>query len=46
MKDNAEFFLASAGGIISESTFTKVISGLNETVEVVLEYLKDAKVLV
>ncbi|XP_057550042.1 uncharacterized protein LOC130828206 isoform X1 [Amaranthus tricolor] len=31
------------GGIISESTFTKVISGLNETVEVVLEYLKDAK---
>ncbi|XP_021770366.1 neurochondrin-like isoform X1 [Chenopodium quinoa] len=29
--------------IISEGTFTKVISGLNETVEVVLEYLKDAK---
>ncbi|GAB4855149.1 hypothetical protein Ancab_023780 [Ancistrocladus abbreviatus] len=31
------------GSIISESTFTKVISGLNETIGVVLEYLKDAK---
>ncbi|KNA19038.1 hypothetical protein SOVF_065280 [Spinacia oleracea] len=31
------------GNIISEDTFTKIICGLNETVEVVLEYLKDAK---
>ncbi|PIN23138.1 Neurochondrin/leucine-rich protein (Neurochondrin) [Handroanthus impetiginosus] len=29
--------------IISESTFTKIIGGLNETVGVVLEYLQDAK---
>ncbi|XP_052210209.1 uncharacterized protein LOC127813325 isoform X2 [Diospyros lotus] len=31
------------GTVISESTFTKVISGLNETIGVVLEYLQDAK---
>lgn len=31
------------GSVINEGTFTKIISGLNETVEVVLEYLKDAK---
>ncbi|KAL9236540.1 hypothetical protein vseg_011196 [Gypsophila vaccaria] len=35
--------ISEEGGIVSESTFTKVISGLNETLEVVLEYLKDAK---
>ncbi|KAI3467982.1 hypothetical protein Pfo_024645 [Paulownia fortunei] len=28
---------------ISESTFTKIISGLNETIGVVLDYLQDAK---
>lgn len=28
---------------ISESTFTKILSGLNETIGVVLEYLEDAK---
>ncbi|KAL8171678.1 hypothetical protein V2J09_023482 [Rumex salicifolius] len=33
----------SEGGVISDSTITKVISGLNETIGVVLEYLKDAK---
>lgn len=32
------------GGVISESTFTKIISGLNETTGVILEYLQDAKV--
>ncbi|XP_059658206.1 uncharacterized protein LOC132304506 [Cornus florida] len=31
------------GSVISDSTFTKVISGLNETIGVVLEYLQDAK---
>ncbi|KAA8521621.1 hypothetical protein F0562_012294 [Nyssa sinensis] len=31
------------GRIISETTFTKVITGLNETIDVVLEYLQDAK---
>ncbi|KAL2923869.1 Neurochondrin [Bienertia sinuspersici] len=31
------------GSVIGEGTFIKIISGLNETVEVVLEYLKDAK---
>lgn len=31
------------GSVISESTFMKVISGLNETIGVVLEYLQDAK---
>ncbi|KAK2973342.1 hypothetical protein RJ640_015097, partial [Escallonia rubra] len=30
--------------IISERTFTKIISGLDETIGVVLEYLQDAKV--
>lgn len=29
--------------VISESTFTKILSGLDETVGVVLEYLEDAK---
>ncbi|XVE97374.1 hypothetical protein REPUB_Repub03eG0014200 [Reevesia pubescens] len=31
------------GHLIDESTFTKVIKGLNETIGVVLEYLQDAK---
>ncbi|TXG62225.1 hypothetical protein EZV62_013588 [Acer yangbiense] len=31
------------GDVIDESTFTKVINGLNETIGVVLEYLQDAK---
>ncbi|XVF48315.1 hypothetical protein PTKIN_Ptkin03bG0180300 [Pterospermum kingtungense] len=31
------------GHLISESTFTKVIRGLDETIGVVLEYLQDAK---
>ncbi|XAR71016.1 hypothetical protein NMG60_11028091 [Bertholletia excelsa] len=31
------------GGIIDEGTFPKVISGLNETIGVVLDYLQDAK---
>ncbi|KAJ4707824.1 Neurochondrin [Melia azedarach] len=31
------------GNLIDDSTFTKVINGLNETVGVVLEYLQDAK---
>ncbi|KAL6985219.1 hypothetical protein U1Q18_018598 [Sarracenia purpurea var. burkii] len=31
------------GSVISESTLMKVISGLNETMGVVLEYLQDAK---
>ncbi|XP_022729716.1 neurochondrin isoform X2 [Durio zibethinus] len=31
------------GHLINESTFTKVIKGLNETIDVVLEYLQDAK---
>ncbi|XP_028115055.1 uncharacterized protein LOC114312965 isoform X2 [Camellia sinensis] len=31
------------GSVISESTLTKVISGLNETIGVILEYLEDAK---
>ncbi|KAM7492915.1 hypothetical protein LguiB_027524 [Lonicera macranthoides] len=31
------------GSIISESTFSKIISGLNETIGLVLEYLQDAK---
>ena len=29
-----------------ENTLSKVISGLNETVGVVLEYLQDAKVMI
>ncbi|KAJ4957471.1 hypothetical protein NE237_024582 [Protea cynaroides] len=33
----------SGGNIISESTLTKVIAGLNETIGVVLEFLQDAK---
>lgn len=32
------------GSVISESTLTKIISGLNETTGVILEYLQDAKV--
>ncbi|XP_058002091.1 uncharacterized protein LOC110654004 isoform X2 [Hevea brasiliensis] len=31
------------GELIGENTFIKVINGLNETISVVLEYLKDAK---
>ena len=31
---------------IDEKTLSKVISGLNETVGVVLEYLQDAKVMI
>ncbi|CAL5358897.1 unnamed protein product [Camellia sinensis] len=31
------------GSVISESTLTKVISGLNETIGVILEYFEDAK---
>ncbi|KAF5936268.1 hypothetical protein HYC85_027397 [Camellia sinensis] len=31
------------GSVISESTLTKMISGLNETIGVILEYLEDAK---
>ncbi|KAL3330081.1 hypothetical protein AABB24_034105 [Solanum stoloniferum] len=34
---------STANAIISESTFTKIISGLNETIGVVLDYLRDAK---
>lgn len=37
---------AISGDIIDESTFMKVIKGLNETIGVVLEYLQDAKVSV
>lgn len=33
------------GNFIDDGTSTKVINGLNETVGVVLEYLKDAKVM-
>ncbi|CAI9771476.1 unnamed protein product [Fraxinus pennsylvanica] len=33
----------NSNSIISESTFMKIISGLNETVGVVLDYLQDAK---
>ncbi|KAK1405637.1 Neurochondrin [Heracleum sosnowskyi] len=32
------------GGVISESTFIKIINGLNETTGVILEYIQDAKV--
>lgn len=35
----------NSNSIISETTFMKIISGLNETVGVVLDYLQDAKVL-
>ena len=35
---------SDTGNIISESTFSKIISGLNETIGLVLEYLQDAKV--
>nr|XP_009788558.1 PREDICTED: neurochondrin isoform X2 [Nicotiana sylvestris] len=34
---------STANAVISESTFTKIISGLNETIGVVLDYLRDAK---
>ncbi|XP_069144324.1 uncharacterized protein [Solanum lycopersicum] len=34
---------STANAIISESTFTKIISGLNETIGVVLDYIRDAK---
>ncbi|KAL2489543.1 neurochondrin family protein [Forsythia ovata] len=33
----------NSNSIISESTFMKIISGLNETIGVVLDYLQDAK---
>lgn len=36
---------ADGGDIISDKMFTKIINGLNETVAVILEYLRDAKVL-
>ncbi|XP_074343307.1 uncharacterized protein LOC141682514 [Apium graveolens] len=32
------------GDVISESTFIKIINGLNETTGVILEYIQDAKV--
>ncbi|KAK4729769.1 hypothetical protein R3W88_022757 [Solanum pinnatisectum] len=35
--------ISSFGGEECESTFTKIISGLNETIGVVLDYLRDAK---
>ncbi|XP_050220140.1 uncharacterized protein LOC126670451 [Mercurialis annua] len=35
--------MAGNEGLIGESTFIKVINGINETVNVVLEYLQDAK---
>ncbi|GJZ89147.1 neurochondrin isoform X1 [Tanacetum coccineum] len=34
---------ADGGDIISDNMFTKIINGLNETVAVILEYLRDAK---
>lgn len=34
---------SSANAVISESTSTKIISGLNETIGVILDYLRDAK---
>ncbi|XP_011081496.1 uncharacterized protein LOC105164540 isoform X2 [Sesamum indicum] len=34
---------SNASSIISESTVTKIIGGLNETIDVVLDYLQDAK---
>ncbi|KAJ9559378.1 hypothetical protein OSB04_013992 [Centaurea solstitialis] len=34
---------ADEGNIISEKMFTKIITGLNETVAVILDYLRDAK---
>ncbi|XP_055820220.1 uncharacterized protein LOC129889101 isoform X2 [Solanum dulcamara] len=34
---------STAKAVISESTFSKIISGLNETIGVVLDYLRDAK---
>ncbi|KAL0291028.1 UNVERIFIED_CONTAM: Neurochondrin [Sesamum angustifolium] len=37
------FAESNATSIISESTFTKIIGGLNETIDVVLDYLQDAK---
>lgn len=36
---------ADGGDIISDKMFTKIINGINETVAVILEYLRDAKVL-
>ena len=32
------------GNVINESTFIKIINGLNETTGVILEYIQDAKV--
>lgn len=37
--------LLRTGNIISDALFSKIITGLNETVGVILEYLRDAKVL-
>ncbi|KAJ8538844.1 hypothetical protein K7X08_032313 [Anisodus acutangulus] len=34
---------STINAVISESTFTKIISGLNETIVVVLDYLQDTK---
>ncbi|KAM3288109.1 hypothetical protein P3S67_021539 [Capsicum chacoense] len=34
---------SAANAVISERTFTKIISGLNETIGAVLDYLQDAK---
>ncbi|PHT37642.1 hypothetical protein CQW23_21215 [Capsicum baccatum] len=34
---------SAANAVINERTFTKLISGLNETIGVILDYLRDAK---
>lgn len=39
------FMDSITGSSISESTFIKVISGIDETIGVVLEYIQDAKVI-
>lgn len=38
-------FFTLLGDLIDDSTSIKVIKGLNETIDVVLEYLRDAKVM-
>lgn len=40
------YILSFAGTLSDEAVFLKVIKTLNETVGVVLEYLKDAKVYI
>lgn len=40
------YMLSFAGTLSDEAVFLKVINTLNETVGVVLEYLKDAKVYI